>query len=56
MTDGKEAEIYYELLRWRQNETVIKEPCVASIVASETFRFKSPYKIEDHGSIVNGIY
>ena len=47
--------IYYKFLRGRKNETVVKELCVASAAASETFRFKSPYKITDHGSIVNGL-
>jgi len=28
---------------------------VASAAASDTFRFKSPYKMADHGSIENGI-
>ena len=39
MAGGREAVIDYEFLRGRQNETVVKELCVA---ASETFRFKSP--------------
>jgi len=45
-----EAVIVYELLRGRQNETVVKELCVASAAVSETFRFKPPYKMADHGS------
>jgi len=40
----------YEFLRGRQNETVVKELCVASTSASENFRFKPPYKMADHGS------
>jgi len=50
-----EAVIDYESLRGQQNETVVKELCVASAIASETFRFKPPYKISDHGSIEDGI-
>ena len=38
-----------------QNETVVKVLFVASATASETFRFKSPYKMVDHGSYENGI-
>jgi len=30
--------------------------CVASAATSETFRFKSPYKMADHGSIDNSIH
>ena len=51
----REAVIDYEFLRGRQNETIVKELCVASAIASETFRFKPPYKMADHGSIENGI-
>jgi len=47
--------IDYELLRRRQNKTVAKEFCVASAAASETFRFKPPYKMADHGSTENGV-
>ena len=50
-----EAVIDYEFLRGRQNETIVKELCVASAIASEMLRFKSPYKMADHGSIENGI-
>ena len=35
--------------------TVVKELCVASAAASETFCFKSPHKMADHGSTDNGI-
>ena len=42
-------------MRERQNETVVKELCVDSAAAFETFRFKNPYKMADHGSSVNGI-
>jgi len=52
---SREAVIDYEFLRGRQNETAVKELCVASAIASETFRFKPPYKMADHGSIENGI-
>jgi len=38
-----------------QNETVVKELCVASAAAVETFRFKSRYKMADHGSSQNGL-
>jgi len=56
MTEGREAAIYYEFLRRRQNETVVKELCVASAAASETVRYKSPYPMADHGSTDNGMY
>jgi len=52
---SREAVIDFEFLRGRQNETVVKELCVASATVSETFRFKSPYKLADHGSSDNGI-
>jgi len=39
---SREAVIDYEFLRGRQNETVVKELCVASAIASETFRFNRP--------------
>ena len=51
----KEAVIGFEFLRGLQNETVVKELCVASVTAGETFRFKSPYKMVDHGLSENGI-
>ena len=47
--------IDYEFLRGRQNETVVKELSVASANAVETFRFKSPYKMTDHGSSENDL-
>jgi hypothetical protein len=50
-----EAVIDYEFLRGRQNETIVKELCVASAIASETSLFKCPYKMADHGSSENGI-
>jgi hypothetical protein len=50
------AVIDFEFLRGRQNETVVKELRLASATASVTFRFKSPYKMADHGSSENGIY
>ena len=52
---SREAVIDFESLRGRQNETVVKELCVASANASETFRFKSPYKMAHHGSSENNI-
>jgi len=52
---SREAVIDYEFLRGRQNETVVKELCVASATASETIHFKPPYKMADHGSSENGI-
>ena len=52
---SREAVIDYEFLRGRQNETVVKELCVASAIASETFRFNPPYKMAYHGSVENGI-
>jgi len=53
--NSREAVIDYEYLRGRQIETIFKELCVASAIASETFRFNSPYKMADDGSIKNGI-
>jgi hypothetical protein len=52
---SREAVIDYEFLRGRQNEAVVKELCVASATASEKFRFKSPYKMADHGLSENSI-
>jgi len=52
---SRESLIGFEFLRGRQNETVVKELYIASSKASETFRFKSPYKMADHGSSENGI-
>ena len=52
---SKEAVTDFEFLRGRQNETVVKELCVAGATASETFRFKCPYKMFDHGATQNGI-
>jgi len=51
----REAVIDYELLRVRQNETVVKELCVACAIDSEALRFKPPYKKADHRSIESGI-
>jgi len=42
-------------LQGRQNEPVVKELCVASAAASETFRFKPPYKMADHFWSENGL-
>ena len=55
MAVSRKAVIDYEFLRRRQNETVVKELCVASAIASVTFRSKPPYKMADHGSLENGI-
>ena len=52
---SREAVIDFVFLRGRHNETVVKELCVASATASETFRLKSPYKMADHGSSENGM-
>jgi len=52
---SREAVIDYEFLRGRHNESVVKELCVGSTSASETFRFKPPYKLADHESTENGI-
>ena len=38
----REAVIYFDFFRGRQNETVVKELCVASAIASETFRSRAP--------------
>ena len=48
--------IVFEFLRWRQNETVVNELCLASATASDTFRYRGPYKMADHVSSVNGIH
>jgi len=55
MAEVRDTVIDYEFLRGRQNETVVKEPCMASAAAYETFRFKSPCKMAYHGSMVNGM-
>ena len=47
--------IDYEILRGRQNETIVKELYVAIAALSETLRFKSPYEKKDHGSPGNGL-
>ena len=52
---SREAVIDFEFLRGRQNDTIVKELCIASSTASEIFRFKSPYKMADHSSSENGI-
>ena len=52
---SREAVIDFKFLRGRQNETFVNELCIASLTISETFRFKSPYKVSDHGSSENGI-
>jgi len=44
----------YEVLRGEQNE-IIKEVSVAAENVIETFHFKSPYHMTDHGSHVNGL-
>ena len=51
----EEAVIGFEILRGRQNETVVKVLSVAIATASDTFRFKSPFKTADHGLSQNGI-
>ena len=52
----RESIIDFQFLRGRQNEKVVKELFVVRVTASETFRFKSPYKMADHGSSENGIH
>ena len=52
---SREALIDYYFLRGRQNETVVKELCVASATARDTFRLKIPYEMAGHGSWENGI-
>ena len=47
--------IDYEFLRGQENETVVKELCVARAAAFEMFRFKSPNKMTNHGSTANGL-
>jgi len=51
----REIVIDYEFLRGRQNETVVKELSVSSANAAETFLFKSPYRMTDHGFSENGL-
>ena len=48
--------IDFEFLPGRQNETVVKLLYVSSANAKKIFRFKSPYKMADHGSSENGIH
>lgn len=50
-----ECVIDYEVLRGQQNEDIIKEVCVAAENVIETFHFKSPYAMTDHGSDENGL-
>ena len=52
---SSEAVIDFEFLRGRQNDTVVEVLCIASSTASETFRFKSSYKMADHGSSVKAL-
>ena len=52
---GTEVVIYYEFLRRRKNDTIVKELCEGSAAAAKTFRFKSAYKMADHGSSGNGL-
>ena len=47
---SREAVIDYEFLPGRQNETVVKELCMAIAAASETFRLEPNHKMADHGS------
>ena len=51
----REAVIDLEFLRGRQNETVVKELCIASATASQTSRFERPYMLADYASSENGI-
>jgi hypothetical protein len=51
----RDAVIYLSYCGDRQNEMVVKELCLASATASETFRFKNPYKITDHSSSKSSI-
>ena len=52
---SREPKINLEFLCGRQNITVVKYLCVASATAGETFRFKNPNVMADHGSSENGI-
>jgi hypothetical protein len=52
---SREAVIDFEFLHGLQNETVVKELRISSSTSSETFRFRSPYKMAYHGSSENGI-
>jgi len=52
---SREGVIDYEFLRGRQNETAVNELCLASARASETLRFKPPYKMADYSLTEKGI-
>ena len=47
--------IDYQFLRSRQNDMGVKELFVAITATPDTFRFKNPYKMADHGSSGNGL-
>jgi len=51
---SREAVIDYAFSRGRQNETMVKEICVASGAAYETFRFKPHHTMRYHVSSENG--
>ena len=53
MAGGSLVVIDFDVLRERQNETVDKELCAVSAATCDTFRFKRPYKMVDHGSSDN---
>ena len=52
---SSEAVIDFEFLRGRQNETVVNELRIGSATFSDTFWYKSHYKMADPGSSENGI-
>ena len=55
MTSVRLVVIDYEILRGRQNDLSVREMCVARAATSETFLFKSPYKMANHGSSGNSL-
>jgi len=50
-----EAVVDFEQLCGTQNETIVKELCVAAHNVIETFQFQSPYAMRPHGNSENGL-
>jgi hypothetical protein len=50
-----EAVVDFEQLCGTQNETIVKELCVAAHNVIETFQFQSPYTMRPHGNCENGL-
>jgi len=51
----REFVIHFQFYLVFQNKTVVKEQCVKSANAVETFRFKCSYKMGVHGSSENAL-